>query len=63
MKLKPIALLAAMALGAGLATAQTATPTQGVSKNEIVIGSIQDLSGPHRRVWQTGSLRHAIACR
>ena len=46
MKLKPIALLAAMALGAGLATAQTATPTQGVSKNEIVIGSIQDLSGP-----------------
>ena len=38
MKLKPIALLAAMALGAGLAMAQKATPTQGVSKNEIVIG-------------------------
>lgn len=34
--------LAAMALAAGAAFAQT----QGVSKNEIVLGSIQDLSGP-----------------
>jgi branched-chain amino acid transport system substrate-binding protein len=33
---------AAMALAAGPALAQT----QGVSKNEIVLGSIQDLSGP-----------------
>ena len=35
---------ATLALAASLAFAQT--PTQGVSKNEIVIGSIQDLSGP-----------------
>ena len=41
MKLK-IAALAVLALAAGLAGAQT----QGVSKNEIVIGTIQDLSGP-----------------
>jgi branched-chain amino acid transport system substrate-binding protein len=41
MKLK-IAALAVLALAAGLAGAQT----QGVSKNEILIGTIQDLSGP-----------------
>jgi len=42
------ALAAALALAASLATsiAFADTPTQGVSKNEIVIGSIQDLSGP-----------------
>ena len=40
MKLKFIALLIAAASGAALAQ------TQGVSKNEIVIGSGQDLSGP-----------------
>lgn len=34
---------ATMALAAGLAQAQ---PTQGVSKTEITLGSIQDLSGP-----------------
>ena len=34
----------ALALAASLAFAQT--PTQGVSKTEITIGSIQDLSGP-----------------
>ncbi|MCY7319614.1 MAG: ABC transporter substrate-binding protein, partial [Ramlibacter sp.] len=33
--------LAALTLGAGMATAQ-----QGVSKTEITLGSIQDLSGP-----------------
>jgi branched-chain amino acid transport system substrate-binding protein len=38
------AVLAALALGASLATAQNAN--QGVSKNEITLGSIQDLSGP-----------------
>ncbi len=36
-----MAVAAALALGAGAAQAQ-----QGVSKNEIVVGSIQDLSGP-----------------
>jgi branched-chain amino acid transport system substrate-binding protein len=41
MKLKTAA-LAVLALAAGLAGAQT----QGVSKNEILIGTIQDLSGP-----------------
>ena len=44
MKLKTTAALAVLALSAGLAGAQNAN--QGVSKNEIVLGSIQDLSGP-----------------
>lgn len=35
---------AVLALGASLAQAQSAAP--GVSKNEIVLGTIQDLSGP-----------------
>ncbi|MCJ0761926.1 ABC transporter substrate-binding protein [Variovorax terrae] len=39
-----LACLGLLALGTTFATAQTAT--QGVSKNEIVIGTIQDLSGP-----------------
>jgi branched-chain amino acid transport system substrate-binding protein len=38
-----LALLAVLALAAGLATAQNAN---GVTKSEIVIGTIQDLSGP-----------------
>ncbi|MBP6852176.1 MAG: ABC transporter substrate-binding protein [Rhodoferax sp.] len=42
MKLKTTLTLAIVALSTGYAGAQT----QGVSKNEIVIGSIQDLSGP-----------------
>ena len=42
MKIQLSLIAAAMALAAGSASAQT----QGVSKNEIVIGSIQDLSGP-----------------
>ncbi|MEO6624739.1 MAG: ABC transporter substrate-binding protein [Burkholderiaceae bacterium] len=46
MKLKSTIALAVLALGSSAALAQKATPTQGVSKNEIVIGSIQDLSGP-----------------
>ncbi len=43
MKLKSIAALAALALSAGAAFAQ---PMQGVTKTEILLGSIQDLSGP-----------------
>jgi len=43
MKLKQIA-IALLALAGAAAQAQTAT--QGVSKTEIVVGSIQDLSGP-----------------
>ncbi|MGV1044080.1 ABC transporter substrate-binding protein [Limnohabitans sp.] len=42
MKIQLSLIAAAMAMAAGSASAQT----QGVSKNEIVIGSIQDLSGP-----------------
>jgi branched-chain amino acid transport system substrate-binding protein len=42
MKLTSIAMLAALAVAASGAQAQS----QGVSKNEIVLGSIQDLSGP-----------------
>ena len=42
MNTKIIATTLAVMLGMGTAAAQT----QGVSKNEIVIGSIQDLSGP-----------------
>jgi branched-chain amino acid transport system substrate-binding protein len=42
MKIQLSLIAAAMALAAGSASAQT----QGVNKNEIVIGSIQDLSGP-----------------
>jgi branched-chain amino acid transport system substrate-binding protein len=38
-----LALAATLSMAAPLALAQ---PTQGVSKNEIVLGSIQDLSGP-----------------
>ncbi len=41
MKLKPLGLLTTLALSATLASAQ-----QGVSKAEITLGSIQDLSGP-----------------
>ncbi|HXE50926.1 MAG TPA: ABC transporter substrate-binding protein, partial [Ramlibacter sp.] len=44
MKLKTAVALAALTLGVGLAGAQNAN--QGVSKSEITIGSIQDLSGP-----------------
>ena len=46
MKLKTTITLAVLALGTSVALAQKTVPTQGVSKNEIVIGSIQDLSGP-----------------
>ena len=41
MKLKTLGLLATLALSATLVNAQ-----QGVSKTEITLGSIQDLSGP-----------------
>jgi branched-chain amino acid transport system substrate-binding protein len=44
MKLKAAAALAALALGASLAWAQNSN--QGISKTEITLGSIQDLSGP-----------------
>jgi len=43
MNLKTISSFAALALATSLAQGQA---TQGVSKDEIVIGSIQDLSGP-----------------
>ena len=39
-------LVAALALVAGPLFAQSKAPPQGVSKDEIVVGSIQDLSGP-----------------
>ena len=42
MKLKSTLALALLAMASVHASAQT----QGVSKNEIVLGSIQDLSGP-----------------
>ena len=42
MKLKTVAALAVLAGATGLALAQS----QGVSKAEITLGSIQDLSGP-----------------
>lgn len=42
MQMKSIAVLAAFALASGLASAQQ----QGVSKTEILVGTIQDLSGP-----------------
>ena len=44
MKIKTAAALAVLALAATVATAQNAN--QGVSKTEITLGSIQDLSGP-----------------
>ncbi len=44
---------------AGSAFAQT----QGVSKNEIVIGTIQDLSGPVVELFQAGGQRHEHARR
>src|SRR6185369_15357772 len=44
MKLKTAVAVTVLALGVGLAAAQNAN--QGVSKSEITIGSIQDLSGP-----------------
>ena len=44
MKLKTPLLLTALVMASVLCTAQTLP--QGISKNEILIGSIQDLSGP-----------------
>ncbi len=46
MQPKTPVLLASLALVAFGAQAQKAVPPQGVSKDEIVLGSIQDLSGP-----------------
>lgn len=50
MKLKPSHALVSTALAALISgvpvQAQTAVPTQGVTKTEILIGTIQDLSGP-----------------
>ena len=43
MKLHHIAALATVAMAAGAVQAQ---PSQGVSKDTITLGSIQDLSGP-----------------
>ena len=41
-----LALVSLALLGTGLAHAQAQAPTQGVSKTEITIGTILDLSGP-----------------
>jgi branched-chain amino acid transport system substrate-binding protein len=46
MQVKHVSFLAAIALAAGLAQAQKAPAPQGVSATEIILGSIQDLSGP-----------------
>jgi branched-chain amino acid transport system substrate-binding protein len=46
MKTSSTAALAAFALAAGLGATAAMAQSQGVSKNEIVLGSIQDLSGP-----------------
>ncbi|MCM2252721.1 MAG: ABC transporter substrate-binding protein [Ramlibacter sp.] len=43
MKVRTAFAMLTLALGCGLAAAQT---SQGVTRNEIVLGSIQDLSGP-----------------
>ena len=44
--MKKCLVVAAAALASGSLFAQAKVPPQGVSKDEIVIGSIQDLSGP-----------------
>ena len=46
MKHRTLPLLVALALVASGAIAQKTAPLQGVSKDEILLGSIQDLSGP-----------------
>ncbi|WP_332776287.1 ABC transporter substrate-binding protein [Polaromonas sp.] len=46
MKLKSTAALAALALTGALSTTLAQAQSQGVSKTEITLGSIQDLSGP-----------------
>ena len=46
MKLKTTLVVTALAVAAFGAKAQKAVPPQGVSKTEILLGSIQDLSGP-----------------
>ena len=65
MRLKIALSAACMTLAAGLAQAQA---TQGVSKNEIVVGSIQDRSSNlfSDNDWCLGGLplciRHAVFC-
>ncbi|WP_457306860.1 ABC transporter substrate-binding protein, partial [Polaromonas sp. P5_E6] len=46
MKLKSTAVLSALACAAALSAATAQAQSQGVSKTEITLGSIQDLSGP-----------------
>ena len=46
MKIASTSFAALALLGLGTAQAQTQVPPQGVSKTEIVIGTILDLSGP-----------------
>ena len=46
MKPKSTMTLAALALATGLSATLAQTQSQGVSKTEITLGSIQDLSGP-----------------
>lgn len=46
MKLKSTAVLSALACAAALSAAPALAQSQGISKTEITLGSIQDLSGP-----------------
>lgn len=46
MKISSTAALAALAMATGLAATTAMAQSQGISKNEIILGSIQDLSGP-----------------
>src|SRR5665647_84827 len=45
-RMKSAATMAALALASALACAPALSQQQGVSKNEILIGTIQDMSGP-----------------
>ena len=55
MKITTSIAIAALTLCAGIANAQ-----QGISKNEIVIGTIQDLSGPLAGYGMPSHLRVTI---
>ena len=46
MKLKSTAVLSALACAGAFSAAPALAQSQGVSKTEITLGSIQDLSGP-----------------
>ena len=58
MQIKTALALATLALAATAGHA-----SQGVSKDEILLGSIQDLSGPIAGFWQTSSTGHVAGGR